>query len=142
MARTSKLSYRPRIEMNVIIIAACIPTLRPIFLILFRRPGASNFGSNRNRHHSSYKKTPDSNDSRPLTIGSSGATKAFPNAPANSKWSDTDGTSTNTMTIHVFSRECESQDNEVEEREWGQTRDSGMPLHEFDGSGRENVVNH
>ena len=128
--------------MNVIIIAACIPTLRPIFLILFKRPGASNFRSNRNRHHSSYQKTPDSNDSKPLTIGSSGATKAFPNAPANSKWSDTDGTSTNTTTIHVSSRECESQDNEVAESEWGHIRESGMPLHEFVGPGTENVVNH
>ena len=127
--------------MNVIIIAACIPTLRPIFLILFKRPGASNFRSNRNRH-SSYKKTPDSNDSKPLTIGSSGTTtKAFPSAPANSKWSATDTTSTNTTTIHVFSRECESQDNETVEEEWGHVKETGMPLREFDGPGREQVVN-
>ena len=125
--------------MNVIIIAACIPTLRPIFLILFKRPGGSKFRSHQNRHHSSYKKTPDSNDSRPLTIGSSGATKAFPNAPANSKWSDTDGTSTNTTTIHVFSRECESQDSEIAEREWGHTRETGMPLRDFDGPEIEHV---
>ena len=128
--------------MNVIIIAACIPTLRPIFLIVFRRPGASKFGSNRNRHHSSYKKTPDSNDSKPLTIGSTGATKAFPNAPANSKSSDTDGTSTNTTTINVFSRECESEDNEIAGRKWGHEEESGMPLREFDGPGREDIVNH
>ena len=126
--------------MNVIIIAACIPTLRPIFLILFERPGSSKFRSNRNRQHSSYKKTPDSNDSKPLTIGSSGATKAFPNAPANSKWSDTDGTSTNTTTIHVFSRECDSQDNEIAENEWGRIRETGMPLREMNEPGKEDVV--
>lgn len=31
------------IEMNVIIIAACIPTLRPVFLVLLRRPEAREF---------------------------------------------------------------------------------------------------
>ena len=141
MAWTSKLNPRPRIEMNVIIIAACIPTLRPIFLILFKRPGASNFRSQGNRRHSSYKKTADSNDSKPLTIGSTGATtKAFPSAPANSKWSATDTTSTNTTTIHVFSRECDSQGNETVEGEWGQARETGMPLREFDKPGTEQVV--
>lgn len=129
------------IEMNVIIIAACIPTLRPVFLILFKRPGASKFRSNRNRRHSSYKQTGDSNDSKPLTIGSSGATKAFPNAPANSKWSDTNTTSTANTTIHISSRECESQDNESAEREWGLTRETSMPLREFDEPGKEHVVN-
>ena len=126
--------------MNVIIIAACIPTLRPIFLILFKRPGASKFRSNQNRH-SSYKRTADSNDSKPLTIGSSGATKAFPSVPANSKWSDADATSTINTTIHVFSRECESQDNETTEPEWDHARETGMPLRKFDEPGREQVVN-
>ena len=31
------------IEMNVIIVAACIPTLRPVFLVLFRRSEARDF---------------------------------------------------------------------------------------------------
>ena len=128
--------------MNVIIIAACIPTLRPVFLMLFSRPGASAFGSKQNRRHSSYRKTPDSNDSKPLTIGSAATTKAFPNAPANSKWSVTDDTSTNATTIHVISRECESQDNETDEREWGRAREPGMPLHEFDGPAKEHLDNH
>ena len=119
--------------MNVIIIAACIPTLRPVFLMLFSRPGASAFGSKRNRRHTSYKKSPDSNDSKPLTIGSAASTKAFPNAPANSKWSNTDCTSTDATTIHINSRECESQDNEIDEGEWGRAREPGMPLREFDG---------
>lgn len=128
--------------MNIIIIAACIPTLRPIFVILFSRPGASAFGSKRNRRHSSYRKTPDSNDSKPLTIGSAASTKAFPNAPVNSKWSDTNCSSTNATTIHVTSRECESQDNETEEGEWGRTREPGMPLRELDGPTKEHLVNH
>ena len=28
------------VEINAIIIAACIPTLRPVYLVLFRKPGA------------------------------------------------------------------------------------------------------
>ena len=128
--------------MNIIIIAACIPTLRPIFLLLSGRPGASQFRFNRNRRHSSYKQAPDSNDSKPLTIGSAGVTKAFPNAPQNSKWSDTDGTITSETTIHVVSRECESQDNERGEIEWEHARGSGVPLSRIDGPGREGLVNH
>ncbi|KAL8802635.1 MAG: hypothetical protein Q9200_006514, partial [Gallowayella weberi] len=31
------------LEVNIIIIAACIPTLRPLFLVVFHRPGASAF---------------------------------------------------------------------------------------------------
>ncbi|KAL8683155.1 MAG: hypothetical protein Q9186_000868 [Xanthomendoza sp. 1 TL-2023] len=31
------------LEVNIIIIAACIPTLRPLFLVVFKRPGASAF---------------------------------------------------------------------------------------------------
>ena len=124
--------------MNVIIIAACIPTLRPVFLMLFSRPGASAFGSKRNRRHSCYQKTPGSNDSKPLTIGSTAATKAFPNAPANSKWSNTDCTSTDATTIHITSRECESQDNEIDDGEWGHAREPGMSLREFDGPTNDN----
>ena len=30
-------------EANVVIFAACIPTLRPLFLVLFRRPGSENY---------------------------------------------------------------------------------------------------
>ena len=30
-------------EINVIIFAACMPTLRPLFLVLFRRPGSENY---------------------------------------------------------------------------------------------------
>lgn len=49
-------------EMNVIIIAACIPILRPIYLILFSKPGASHYGSRPSKNHrnSHYKRTADS----------------------------------------------------------------------------------
>ncbi len=30
-------------EINVVIFAACMPTLRPLFLVLFRRPGSENY---------------------------------------------------------------------------------------------------
>ena len=32
------------VEINVVIVAACVPTLRPMYLILFRRPGAEHYG--------------------------------------------------------------------------------------------------
>ena len=52
------------IEMNVIIIAACIPTLRPLFLVLFNQPGASHYRpSLLEKRSRSYQKTPDSKDS-------------------------------------------------------------------------------
>ncbi|KAL8906492.1 MAG: hypothetical protein Q9171_006253 [Xanthocarpia ochracea] len=31
------------VEVNIIIVAACIPTLRPLFLVIFQRPGATAF---------------------------------------------------------------------------------------------------
>ncbi|MDI1486614.1 MAG: hypothetical protein OHK93_005846 [Ramalina farinacea] len=32
------------VEINVVIVAACVPTLRPMYLILFGRPGAEHYG--------------------------------------------------------------------------------------------------
>ena len=32
-----------RVEFNTVIIAACIPTLRPLFLVLFKRPGWEHY---------------------------------------------------------------------------------------------------
>lgn len=43
----------PSMEMNIIIIAACIPTLRPLFLILFNRPGAAQYLSGNKKSSSS-----------------------------------------------------------------------------------------
>ena len=37
------LSLLHSVEINAIIIAACIPTLRPVYLVLLRRPGAENY---------------------------------------------------------------------------------------------------
>ena len=31
------------IECNIVIVAACIPTLRPLFLVIFRRPGRERY---------------------------------------------------------------------------------------------------
>lgn len=45
-------------EMNIIIIAACIPTLRPLFLILFNRPGAAQYLSDSN------KKSPSNSENK------------------------------------------------------------------------------
>ncbi|MCJ1282166.1 hypothetical protein MMC26_001489 [Xylographa opegraphella] len=38
------------VEINVVIIAACIPALRPVYLLIFRRPGAEAYSS-RNKSH-------------------------------------------------------------------------------------------
>ncbi|KAL8672841.1 MAG: hypothetical protein Q9168_002717 [Polycauliona sp. 1 TL-2023] len=43
------------LEVNIIIIAACIPTLRPLFLVVFQRPGAKAF------LRQSYQMTPRTN---------------------------------------------------------------------------------
>ncbi|KAL9613466.1 MAG: hypothetical protein Q9167_002012 [Letrouitia subvulpina] len=49
------------LEVNVIIIATCIPTLRPLFLIIFKRDGAEAFLNKK-----SYQATPgDNSRSRP-----------------------------------------------------------------------------
>ena len=136
--------------MNVIIIAACIPTLRPLFLILFKRPGASRFPLSRNRRHLTYRKTSNSSDPNPPTVGSVGAHKAFGghnryssaagiNAPQNTQFSGTDGTITSTTTIRVYSREVDLQDDR-EEGEWGHVKGSGVPLSQIDHSARESVA--
>ena len=40
------------VEINVVIAAACVPAIRPVFLILFHRPGASYYRSSASRHKS------------------------------------------------------------------------------------------
>ncbi|KAL8794419.1 MAG: hypothetical protein Q9195_003006 [Heterodermia aff. obscurata] len=73
------------IEMNVIIIAACIPTLRPLFLIICKRATASDFLSQRRQssyhnHPSSSTDPTKSGNQHPPTIGSRGS-KAFDKYP-------------------------------------------------------------
>ncbi|KAL8782145.1 MAG: hypothetical protein Q9213_005649 [Squamulea squamosa] len=52
------------LEVNIIIIAACIPTLRPLFLVLFQRPGATAYVKK------SYQMTPRTNTGNRGTNGS------------------------------------------------------------------------
>lgn len=108
-----------RIEMNVIIIAACIPTLRPIFLILFKRPGASNFrASVRERGHSSYYyRTSGYDKSKRMTTGSS---KVFDKRASGAANGSTEAFNTRDAidggdAIQMESREVSSRDGEIEE---------------------------
>ncbi|KAL8693236.1 MAG: hypothetical protein Q9218_001909 [Villophora microphyllina] len=60
------------LEVNVIIIAACIPTLRPLFLVVFRRAGAEAYSKK------SYQMTPKSvSGNRRLTPFSKGKSSAY-----------------------------------------------------------------
>ena len=118
--------------MNVIIIAACIPTFRPIFLVLFRRPGVENFRpSVLERGHPSYHyKISNSDRSKKTTTESeifdkrasramTGSTEAIVNNKS------ADGGSL----IQVESRQVgNQQDEDIEEGEWGHTHGSGVPL--------------
>lgn len=123
------------IEMNVIIIAACIPTLRPIFLILLKRPGADNFrASVRERGRSSYYyRTSDSEESKKTTTRSSAPSKAFDNrasraitgsTEAINKKSSNDGG----VVLQLESREVGSRDEEIEEGDWGHAHGFGIPM--------------
>ena len=49
--KEAKLRILRSIEINIVIIAACIPTLRPIYLIFFRRPGSEEFTSRKRSYH-------------------------------------------------------------------------------------------
>ena len=139
--------------MNVIIMAACIPTLRPLFRVIFRRPSVSQYqSSGRNRRHSSYQRTPGSNDTKNLTARSAAPTKAFgahktrfsggagAKAPQNTKFSDTNCTISSTTTVRVYSREVRSREEEGEEGEWGHSKGSGVPLSTINWSGRESAM--
>ena len=119
--------------MNVIIIAACIPSLRPIFLVLFRRPGASNFrASVRERGHPSYYyRTSDSERSKRATTGISATARVFDKrALGTVDGSTEDINPRNTVddgdAIQVESREVGSRDGEIGEREWGDSKDAGV----------------
>lgn len=49
------------VEVNVVIMAACVPAMRPLYLILFRRPGAEHYGGS-SRQKRSYQMHPSSHD--------------------------------------------------------------------------------
>lgn len=117
--------------MNVIIIAACIPTLRPLYLIIFRQPGAEYYvGGSRQRQQASYAKATDYNNlgstnksnnrgstirGKPLT----GRTKV--SSMGNQKSVDDDRAIMVEDTIFVESRELRGTDVEgQEEVQWGQ----------------------
>lgn len=123
------------IEMNVIIIAACIPTLRPIFLVLFKQSGSENFrASVRERGHSSYYyRTADSDGSKHTTTGSSATTKAFDQGASRAMTGSTEAINNKTSVdnrdlIRVESREIGSRDGETGEEEWCHANGSGIPM--------------
>jgi len=129
--------------MNVIIIAAYIPTLRPLFLILFRRPGADHYLEQR-RPHSSYQKTGESNDTNPTAVDSRAPSRVEERTTVSS------GASTRSINnkrsimvddvIHVESRELESRKGSSDEGEWGHAKGTGVPLHEIDRPSRVSLA--
>ena len=127
--------------MNVIIIAACIPTLRPIFLVLCKRPGIENFrASVRERGHSSYYyRTADSDGTKMTIIESCATSKAFDQRASRATTGITEainsgGSVNGGDLIRVESRELGSRDGEVEEAEWGHAKGSGVPMTEIMGN--------
>ena len=131
--------------MNVIIIAACIPTLRPIFLVLCKRPGIENFrASVRERGHPSYYyRTADFNDSQRTRIGSDSTDKPFDQRASQAMTGSTEAINNKSAfdgggLIQVESRELGSRDNDGGEEEWGHARGSGVPMTNMwgDGGGR------
>ena len=121
------------IEMNVIIIAACIPTLRPVFLVLFRRPGADNFrASVRERGRSSYYRASESHGSKKTTKGSIISSKAFDRASramtGSTEAINNKGSVNGEVAVQVESRELGSRNEETEEGEWGHVNGSGVPM--------------
>lgn len=131
--------------MNVIIIAACIPTLRPIYLILFKRPGAQNFrASVRERGHSSYYyRTSDSEGSKKSTIGPSATNNVYDKRKSRVMTGSTEAINNKDSVegggmIHVESREVGSGDRDAEEGEWVHANGSDVPMADV-GSDRDVV---
>ena len=127
------------IEMNIIIIAACIPTLRPIFLVLGKRPGAENFrASVRERGHSSYYYRSAATDGSKTLTGSSATSKAPDRKASRAMTGSTeainhkDGVDGGDL-IQVESRELGNRDGELEEGIWGHANDSGVPMTDWVG---------
>ena len=119
------------IEMNVIIIAACIPTIRPIFLVLCKRPGAENFrASVRERGHSSYcYRTADDGPKKTMT-GSSATYINFDQGPFQQSTSSTEAinqkhSEDGGSVIQIENKELGSRD---EDEEWEYTSGPGLPM--------------
>lgn len=128
------------IELNVIIIAACIPTLRPIFLILFKHPCSENLrASVRERGHSSYYyRTADSDGSKQTTTGLSGPPRAFDQRASRAMTGSTEAINNKAAIedrdlIRVESREIGSRDGETVEEEWCHATGSGIPMTDIIG---------
>ena len=134
LARIKADRLERRIEMNVIIIAACIPTLRPIFIVFFKRPGADNFrASVRERGHSSYYyRTADSEGSKRTATESNPASdvsnRASGPVTGNSDAISSKDAIDGGCVIQVASIEMGSRGGEVEEGEWGHVSGSGVPM--------------
>ena len=129
--------------MNVIIIAACIPTLRPIFLVLWKRPGIENFrASVRERGHPSYHyRTADFNDSQRTRIGSGAISKPFEQRASQAVTGSTEAINNKSpfdgeILVQVESRELGSHDEDVGDEEWGHARGSGVPMTNMWGNER------
>ena len=126
--------------MNVIIIAACIPTLRPLFLIIFKRASPSDFLSQSRRRQSGYPKQPSGMDPKSDTNKTVGSrdTKTFEQYPitidlsrtsedsqkslsGNTKVGRSSGNSIRvSQNIHVEAREIHTSSSEAEaDVEWG-----------------------
>lgn len=131
--------------MNVIIIAACIPTLRPIFLVLFKRPGAENLrASAPERGHSSYYcRTADSDGSKKMMTGSSAINKAFDKRSSRAMTGSAEAINKNNSidggggVIQVESRDLGSRDCELEEGEWGHLHGTGVPMDDMQKNSKE-----
>lgn len=71
-------------ESNVVILAACMPTLRPLFLVLFRRPGSENYRAKsygRSSHAGKWKLSRTSG-----AVGVSDSTTAVGAIGGNDSW--------------------------------------------------------
>lgn len=125
--------------MNIIIIAACVPTLRPIFLVLGNRPGAENFrASVRERGRSSYYYRSAGTDGSKTLTGSSATSKAPARKASRAMTGSTEainhkGGVDGGELIQVESREVGNRDGDPEEEDWGQANDSSVPMTDWDG---------
>lgn len=111
-------------EMNVVIIAACIPTLRPLYLIIFKQPGAEYYvGGSRQRQQASYAKGNDYGNSR-LNIKSNTRTSNI----GGKMVADDKRSMLVQDSIYVESRELRSSERETEEELQRRRRGDDMQM--------------
>ena len=97
--------------MNVVIIAACIPTIRPLYLIIFKQPGAETYlGGSRQRQQASYARGNDYGNPR-SNIKSNNRTSNI----GGKRVADDKRSILVQDSIYVESRELRSSDRETEE---------------------------